>query len=402
MTEIATGSVTTPAGFLAGAAYADIKGNGAGKPDVALLFSEQPCAIAGVFTDNKFQAAPVHWCRERVASGRGQAVIVNSGNANAGTGDQGRADAAQMAALAADHLGLDRHDVLVASTGVIGVPLPMDRMRAGVSATKVSAEGGLAFAEAIMTTDTRMKHLAVAVELPGGGRGHLGGAAKGVGMIHPNMATLLGFLTTDLAVEQMFLQHALKQAVDRSFNMVTVDGDTSTNDTVLLLANGAQGNPPITKTSHDAGAFQDALDTTCIALAKKIARDGEGASKLIEVQVAGAASLQDARLAARTIAGSPLVKSAVYGNDPNWGRLLMAAGRSGADLDPERVDAYIGEFCLMRAGQPLPFDRDAASDAMKREEVQLRLHLHLGEAAATAWGCDLTEEYVHINAHYTT
>lgn len=402
MNIIPDGGVTTPRAFLAGSAYADIKGNNAGKPDVALLFSELPCVAAGVFTQNKFSAAPVHWSREVAARGRAQAVVVNSGNANAGTGDQGHRDAAQMAALAAEHLGIDRHEVLVASTGVIGVPLPMERMRTGINSITPSAEGGLDFAVAIMTTDTVPKYGAAEVHLPSGIRGHLGGACKGVGMIHPDMATLLAFVTTDFAVEPGFLRAALKAAADCSFNMVTVDGDTSTNDTLLILANGAAGNVPITAGSREAATFQEALDDLCVYLAKKVARDGEGATKLIEVEVRGAASLADARVAARTIASSPLVKTAVYGNDPNWGRLLAAAGRSGADLDPTRVDVHIGEVCLMRQGQPQPYDHAAAVAAMQQECVALRLHLHLGEAHATAWGCDLTEEYVRINAEYTT
>jgi len=402
MNILTNGGVTTPKGFLAGTAYADIKGNNAGKADVALLYSEQPCAAAGVFTQNKFSAAPVHWSKEVIADGRAQAVVVNSGNANAGTGDQGYRDSAQMAALAAEHLGLDRHDVLVASTGVIGVPLPMERMRTGIAASKPTAGGSQDFAVAIMTTDTVPKFGAVEVQLPDGTVGHIGGSCKGVGMIHPDMATMLGFLTTDFAVEPQFLQQALKAAADRSFNMVTVDGDTSTNDTLLLLANGAGGNPPITRGSDAAATFQDALDELCVYLCKKIARDGEGATKLIEAEVRGALTLSDARVAARTIASSPLVKTAVYGNDPNWGRLLAAAGRSGAELDPTKVDAFIGDICLMKAGQPQAYDHALAVTTMKQETVHLRLHLHLGDAHATAWGCDLTEEYVHINADYTT
>lgn len=402
MTILAEGGVTTPQGFAAGSSYADIKGNAAGKPDVALLVSDRPCTAAGVFTQNKFSAAPVHRCKEVLANARAQAVVVNSGNANAGTGEQGERDAAKMAAIAADHLGLDRHDVLTASTGVIGVPLPMQRMTDGINGIKPSAGGSKDFAIAIMTTDTVPKFGAVSLQLADGSVAHIGGSCKGVGMIHPDMATMLAFLTTDVAVEQAFLQQALKTAADRSFNMVSVDGDTSTNDSLLLLANGAHGNPRISAGSKDAAAFQTALDELCIYLCKKVARDGEGATKLIEVQVHGAASYADARLAARTVTVSPLVKSAVYGNDPNWGRLLMAAGRSGADLDPARVDVFIGDVCLMKAGQPQSYDATAAKAAMQQEHVLMKLHLHLGEASATAWGCDLTEEYVHINADYTT
>ncbi len=402
MQIITDGGVTTPKGFTAGSAYADVKGNGAGKHDVALLFSDRPCSAAGVFTQNRFSAAPVHWCKDVISDGRAQAVVVNSGNANAGTGDQGERDAAHMAAVAADHLGLDRRDVLVASTGVIGVLQPMQRLHAGIRAVHPSTEGWRDFAVAIMTTDTVPKFGAVTVQLSDGTIGHIGGSCKGVGMIHPDMATMLGFLTTDFAVDATFLQTALKHAADCSFNMVSVDGDTSTNDTLLLLANGAAGNPPLTAHSHDARTFQEALDELCMYLAKKIARDGEGATKLIEINVRTAASEADARLIARTITTSPLVKTAVYGNDPNWGRLLAAAGRSGADVDPAKVDVFIGEVCLMRDGQPLSYDATAAVATLKQEVVPMTLHLHLGDGHATAWGCDLTEEYVHINADYTT
>ena len=405
MQTIPNGSVTSPQGFLAGAAYAGLKTAAEGQRDVGILFSEAPCCIAGVFTTNKFRAPPVHWCQERVAQGQAQAVVVNSGNANAGTGvgtgQQGYRNTAQMAALAADVLGLTARDVLVASTGVIGVPLPMHKLHEGIKSIHLSRESGHEFVRAIITTDTFPKEIAVAVSLAGG-RGVIGGAAKGAGMIHPNMATMLSFVTTDLAVEPGFLQRALRTAADLSFNMITVDGDTSTNDTLLVMANGQAGNEPVREGTPDAAAFQEALNYVCIYLAKCVARDGEGATKLIEVRVQGAASERDARLAARTVAGSMLVKAAVYGNDPNWGRIAMAAGRSGAELEQEKVDIFIGDVCLMRDGQPQDYDPEAARLAISQQEVLLKLDLHLGSGKATAWGCDLTQEYVRLNAEYTT
>ena len=292
-------------------------------------------------------------------------------------------------------------NVLVCSTGVIGVQLPIDLMEKGIRALQLSKDGGHDFARAIMTTDTFPKEVAASVPFTNG-MGIIGGVAKGSGMIHPNMATLLAFLTTDLAVEPSFLTTSLRKAVDRSFNMITVDGDNSTNDSLLILANGIASNDAIGTSSPLAESFQDALEEVCIYLAKCVARDGEGATKLIEVQVEGATALSDARLIARTVAGSLLVKSAVYGNDPNWGRVLAAAGRAGAPLDQEKVDVFLGSVCLMRNGQPQPFEHEEAQRVISQKEVVFRLDLHLGSAQATGWGCDLTEGYVHINAHYTT
>ncbi len=401
-TVIPNGSVTSPQGFEAGAAYAGIKTAMEGQRDIGILFSERSCVIAGAFTTNKFRAAPVHWCQERVHAGRqAQAVVVNSGNANAGTGDEGYRNAAQMAAVVADKLGLTAHDVLVASTGVIGVQLPMQKIHEGISAVTLSKEHGHQFARAIMTTDTVPKEIAVEVALSGG-RGVIGGACKGAAMIHPNMATMLAFIATDIAVEPGFLREALSAAVADSFNMIDVDGDTSTNDTVLALANGMLGNPPVGAGSPDAAAFQEALGHVGRHLAKSIVRDAEGATKLIEVQVQGAASGEDARLAARTVSSSILLKAAVYGNDPNWGRIAAAAGRSGAAIDLDKVDIFLSHVCLMRGGQPQDFDPEAARIAIGQKEVIITMDLHLGNGRATAWGCDLTQEYVRLNAEYTT
>ncbi|MFC1913008.1 bifunctional glutamate N-acetyltransferase/amino-acid acetyltransferase ArgJ [Chloroflexota bacterium] len=396
---IAQGTVTSPQGFHAGATYAGIKKKARGGSDLGLLFSEEPCRVAGVLTTNKIKAAPVILCQQRLKSGRAVAVVANSGCANACTGEQGLADATEMAALAAKGLGVSPEDVLVASTGVIGKPLPMELIRAGLVEIVLSADGGHALEEAIMTTDTVAKEVAVRV---GEGEFVIGGIAKGSGMIHPQMATLLCFLTTDAAVGTDFLESALHQAVDVSFNMISVDGDTSTNDTVLIMANGKAGGEEIERGTGQAEAFQQALEQVCLHLAKAVARDGEGASKLIEVTVAGAASVAEARAAARTIVASPLVKSAVHGNDPNWGRILAAVGRSGVDVVENRIDLSLGGIAVLQEGSPLPYEENDVVEAFKESEVAISLNLNLGGAVATAWGCDLSQEYVAINSAYMT
>lgn len=397
------GGVTAPAGFVAAGVCADIKGKGGTKKDVALLASRVPCTAAGVYTTNLVKAAPVLLTRERTQTGQLQAVVANSGNANACTGEQGLRDAAEMARLAGAALGIPPERVGVASTGVIGVPLPMDRVAAGIAAAAaaLSEDGGDDAARAIMTTDTRPKQIAVRLDL-GGTAVTLGAMAKGSGMIHPNMATMLGFVTTDADVEAGALQAALQEATERSFNMITVDGDTSTNDMVVVLANGLAGNPRITLDSAHYRAFADALAAVLIHLAKEIARDGEGATKLIEVRVKGAASLSDARRAARAVCGSSLVKAAVFGEDANWGRVLAALGYSGASFDLGRVDLWLGDVQMMRAGEPVPFDEAAAARVLKQAEVVFTADLHAGECEATAWGCDLTCDYVKINGSYRT
>ncbi|MHB1006315.1 MAG: bifunctional glutamate N-acetyltransferase/amino-acid acetyltransferase ArgJ [Chloroflexota bacterium] len=394
------GGVTAPRGYLAGATYCGIKTGGR---DLTVLISEAPCAAAGVFTKNKVSAAPIAVNRRHLSAtgGKARAVVVNSGNANACTGDQGERDAEEMARLVAERFGCHADEVLVASTGVIGVRMPMEKVRAGVAQVTPTADGGHDAARGIMTTDTRPKEIALAFSV-GDITASVAGMCKGSGMIHPNMGTMLAFITTDAAVDPAFLDAALRYAVDRSFNMVTVDGDTSTNDTVLVLANGLAGNAPIQADSPAAVEFQSALQATMVYLAKEIARDGEGASKLIEVRVRGAKDEADARAAARAVAGSSLLKAAVYGADPNWGRILCAAGYSGADVDERVADVTVGAVALMRHGEILKFDKQAASAAMKGTEVQIRVGLNLGPGEAVAWGCDLTEEYVKINAEYTT
>ena len=396
------GSVTSPQGFAAGAVKADVKGVGADKLDLGLLCSNVPAVAAGVFTTNKVCAAPVRYSRACLAGGQAQAVVFNSGNANACTGEQGMRDAEQMAELAAQRLGIPASLVQVASTGVIGVPLPMERIKDGLARLTWSPDGGHRAAEAIMTTDTFAKELAVRLSVAGR-MVTIGGMAKGSGMIRPNMATMLGFLTTDASLEAEYAAHLLRRITDATFNMVTVDGDTSTNDTLLLLANGEAGAPVLRGGDAASDAFAEALHHVARELTIMLARDGEGATKVIEVKVQGADSIEDARRVAMAVAQSPLVKTAVYGGDPNWGRIACAAGYSGAALDQDRLDVAMVGTLLLRHGTPLPFDRDSVVTALKTAaQVPIEVDLHLGAYGATAWGCDLTEGYVDINGHYTT
>jgi glutamate N-acetyltransferase/amino-acid N-acetyltransferase len=391
------GTVTAPQGFLAGAIYAGLKVKGG--LDVGILYSETPCVAAGLFTSNRIKAAPVVCSQKHLADRRARAVVANSGCANACTGDQGTRDAEAMAELAAKKLGIAPGEVVVASTGVIGKRLPMERVAAGIDKVSLSREGGHELTRAIMTTDTTPKEIAVKVD---DGGFVIGGIAKGSGMIHPTLGTLLCFLTTDAAVDTRFLETALRDAVDVSFNMVTIDGDTSPNDTIVILANGMAGNEPIRQGTAAGEAFGEALTEVCIHLARRVAADGEGASKLIEVTVEGALSIGDARMAARTIAGSPLLKAAVHGCDPNWGRVIAALGRSGAEIDGMIVDLFLDSICLMAQGVPNAFDPHRAKAVMGRSEVPIRVCLNLADCTATAWGCDLTAEYVAINSEYTT
>ena len=398
---ITSGSITSPEGFRAGAAYAGIRKNGNDGLDLGMLFSEAPCAATALFTTNRIKAAPVVLTQQSLKSGRAVAIVVNSGCANACTGEQGLADAVEMADLVAKSIGLLPEEVLVASTGVIGQPLPMNLIRANIDRIVLSRDGGNQFARAIMTTDTVPKETAVTARI-GGSQFTIGGVAKGSGMIHPDLATMLCFLTTDAAVDIDFLRQALQQAVNVSLNMVSVDGDTSPNDMALVMANGLAGNEPISQGGELASTFMQALEKVCIYLAKAIARDGEGASKLIEVTVSGAASVAEARLAARTVVTSPLVKTAVYGNDPNWGRIVAAVGRSGAGVTGSELDLYVGNICLVKAGYPLPFDKEKVVAVLSSSEVLVSVRLNQGTAKATAWGCDLSEAYVTINSRYTT
>ena len=394
------GSATTPEGFVAGAVYAGIKTAGDRKLDLGILASDRPTVAAAMFTKNVVKGDAVIVSQEHIRNGRARAIIVNAGVSNVANGPQGRLDAEEMCALAAAKLGIDTTDMLVGSTGVIGRPLPMPRIRKGLRAIQLGPDGGHDFSRAIMTTDTHPKTMAV--RFRAGGRTYaIGAVAKGVGMIHPDMATMFCFITTDAPVEHRFLKRALRAAVDDSLNMISVDGDTSTSDTAAIFANGAVGGRAIDAAHPGAAAFERALRYVCTGMAKMLARDGEGAEKLIEVRIEGAATQREARAAARTVTSSPLVKTAVHGNDPNWGRLMMAVGRSGARVNLDRARAWLGATMVFR-GRPVPFDEARASRELRGDTVLLRVDLGAGRASATAWGCDMTPEYVHINSDYTT
>jgi glutamate N-acetyltransferase/amino-acid N-acetyltransferase len=395
---IRSGSITSASGFLAGAVHAGIKGKD--ELDLAILCSEVTCRAAGVFTTNQIKSAPVVLSQRHLSKGRAQAIVANSGCANACVGEQGLADAVEMAKLTAEKLDISLERVLVASTGVIGVSLPMDKIRAAIPKIKPTNEGGHDFCRAVMTTDTSSKEIAVQVDSKEG-KFTVGGVAKGAGMIHPNMATILCFIATEAVVSADFLPVALHRAVDGSFNMISIDGDTSPSDCTFLLANGLAGNKPVDFSNGEA--FQEALNAVCTYLAKSIARDGEGATKLIEVTVEGAEDQVWARQAARAIVSSPLVKAAIHGNDPNWGRIVAALGRSGARVREDKLDVYLNEVCVMRQGSPSPFNKaDMISALGNTDNVLIKLRLSLGDGKATAWGCDLSEEYVTINSAYTT
>jgi len=391
-----SGTIVSPQGFLAGAVTAKIKKGE--ELDLAILYSRVSCTAAGVFTTNQIKSAPIILSQKHLLKGRAQAIVANSGCANACLGEQGIADAREIAKLVATKMDLAPEDVLVASTGVIGVPLPMDKIRAGIPRIRLTKEGGHDFAWAIMTTDTTPKEIAMEVDMKGN-KFTIGAVAKGAGMIHPDLATMLCFIATDASVNVQFLKEALKKAAAVSFNMLSVDGDTSPSDCVLLLANGLAGN----KADFSNGeAFQKALNEVCIYLAKSIAQDGEGATKLIQVTVEGAKYEAEARQAARIIVSSPLVKVAVYGSDPNWGRIVTALGRSGAEVVEEILDVYLNDVPVMKQGCAAYFDKEKMRASLQGNNVFIKLNLNLGDGKATAWGCDLSPEYVRINSAYTT
>ena len=395
-------SVTFARGFAVAVGEAGIRDSGG--PDLVLIASDRPAAAAATLTTNQVRAAPVQLVEEALRAGGGsaRAVVVNAGCANAGTGSGGLDDARSVVAAAAAHLGCVAGEVLPASTGLIGSRLPVEAMVAAISTLELrrAPEAGTAAARAIMTTDTRPKERAVAARLRDGREVRIGGMAKGAGMIHPQMATMLAFLTTDAPVTPALLTTLLPATVDRTFNQVTVDGDTSTNDSVIVLANGAVGGAAI-EGGADRDTFAAALETVCRELAIAIAADGEGAQHLIEVRVDGAADDAAARAVARTVASSSLVKTAVHGADPNWGRIAAAAGRSGVAFDPDRLRICIGDEPVYQ-GAPLAFDEGRATAALREATVLLALELGAGAGSGTAWGCDLTAEYVAINSEYTT
>lgn len=392
-------SVTAPRGFLAGTTRAGLKKAG---EDFALIVSERPAVAAAVFTTNLVQAAPVLVSQEHLRYRTHRAIVVNSGGANACTGAGGLKDARHTAVLVAAQLGCQPEEVLVCSTGVIGQRLDMKKIEAGVvsASAQLTRAAGSKVAEAIMTTDTRPKRASKKFKL-GGKTITIAGVAKGAGMIHPNMATMLSFVTTDAAISKPVLKAALKQAVRKTFNRLSVDGDTSTNDTLAILANGAAGNAPITKASGaEFETFTAALTAVCRDLTIQIARDGEGARKLITIQIKHAPSESAGEKIAATIATSPLVKTAIAGADANWGRILAAAGRSGVRFDVSKVEIKLGSLVVARNGGGLNFDEAKALEILKRDEVTLTVDLHQGDAEVTAWTCDMTEGYIHINADY--
>ena len=400
------GGVTAAKGFEAASCAAGIKYKD--RTDMAFVYSTEPCVCAGTFTSNVVKAACVQWDQKIVESGEPMsAVVINSGIANACTGKEGF-DACEATARAVEKcLGVKYTSVAVASTGVIGMQLPVDKLTAGVETMSKSLDGsieaGTAASKAIMTTDTVNKEVAVSFEA-GGKTVTLGGMSKGSGMIHPNMCTMLAFLTTDLSIEKSLLQYAVSEVVKDTFNMITVDGDTSTNDTLLCMANGLSGNATITEKNDDFYAFKEALSFVCEFLAKKMAADGEGASKLFEATVVNAKCKEDARILSRAIVGSNLSKAAIYGCDANFGRFLCAMGYSGADFDQNDVELFFesvnGKLKVFDKGTPIVFDEDKALKIMQADAVTVFVNMNEGDASATAWGCDLTYDYVKINADY--
>src|SRR3989454_2518023 len=385
-------------GFTVGAAAAGVKDGTLKRTDVALIVSDRPCAAVGVFTTNQVIAAPCVVTRRHLERGSLRAIVVNSGNANACTGEQGERHAYTMARAAAQRIGCDPYEVAVASTGVIGVPLPVERITKAVKKMGPRPAAWIDVATAIMTTDTKPK--LTGIELPlGAGTVHLRGIAKGAGMIHPNMATLLAFVMSDADVSADDLRPIAREAADASFNLISVDGDTSTNDTFLLLANGASG---VKVRGDDLALFAVAVRTLCEMLAKAVVADGEGVTRVFEVLVTGAASDADALAAGRTITTSNLVKTAIHGADPNWGRILAAAGRSGARVDQARASVRIGDHIVYDTGSPRAFDADAVRRIFGSKSIAIEVDLGLGPGEARAWGTDLSAEYVRINADYTT
>lgn len=403
--QIIEGGVTAAKGFQAIGIHAGIKKD---RKDMAMIASEVPCAAAGTFTTNVVKAAPVKWDQNIVYHyPTAQAVVVNSGVANACTGEEGYGYCRETAQKAAELLGISETEVLVASTGVIGQQIPIDTIKAGIETMKPllspAKEAGTMAAEAIMTTDTVKKEAAVQIVL-GGKTVTIGGMCKGAGMIHPNMCTMLSFVTTDAAISREMLQKALSADVKDTYNMISVDGDTSTNDTVLLLANGMAGNPEITEENEDYKAFAEALNYINTTLAKKMAGDGEGATALFEVKVVGAASKEQAVTLSKSIVTSNLTKAAIYGHDANWGRILCAMGYSGVQFEPEKVDLYFesaaGKLKIIENGVSTGYSEEEATRILSEKAVTAIADVKMGDAAATAWGCDLTHEYVTINADY--
>ena len=404
--KVIEGGVTAAKGFMAASTAAGIKYKD--RQDMAMIYSKKPCKSAGTFTTNLVKAAPVKWDKNQVTSGAdAQVIIVNAGIANACTGEEGMGYCAQTAKAAAQALGVSEDGVLVASTGVIGKQLPIDKIAAGVKAMAPllgsSPEKGTEAAKAIMTTDTKNKQVAVQIDM-NGTTVTIGGMCKGSGMIHPNMCTMLSFVTTDAAISKELLQEALSEDIKDTYNMISVDGDTSTNDTVLLLANGLAGNKEITEKNEDYALFCEALNYINETLAKKMAGDGEGCTALFEVKIVGAKTKDQAKVLAKSVITSSLTKAAIFGHDANWGRILCAMGYSGAQFDPEKVDLFFeskaGKIQIAEDGVALDFSEEKATEILSQPEVTAIADVKMGDAEATAWGCDLTHGYIEINADY--
>ena len=397
---IENGSISSPKGFRSGAIFAGIKTPGEDKKDIGILFSDEPCTVAGTYSQNSILSPSVTLTKQRVNSNRKiRGLVANSGCANCSVGEQGYLDAKETTNITAKFLNVDEEEILVASTGIIGIEQPMALMREYIQKITISNETGKEFAKSILTTDKKTKEIALIIEL-GDKKINLAGVAKGSGMIHPNMATMLAFITTDASIEKDLLQKILSEAIKKSFNQTDVDGDQSTNDTVLIFANGKSG---VNIDDKDiSNLFSEAVTKICQYLAKEIAKDGEGASKLIEVTVEGAKSDNDALLASRSVASSLLVRTAVYGRDPNWGRILMAVGKTGIDLEESKIDLYINGIQIASEGKGIAYNVQSVITALGKKEVLIKVSLNIGNGYGQAWGSDLTEEYVIFNSAYTT
>ncbi|BBM18180.1 arginine biosynthesis bifunctional protein ArgJ [Enterococcus avium] len=396
--QIIDGTIASPKGFYATGLHAGLKKE---KKDLGVIYSAIPANAAAVYTTNQVKAAPIFVTKEAMANQKVQAVVVNSGIANACTGDLGLENAKEMQSLAASQLNIAKENVAVASTGVIGKQLPMEIIESGISKIDLQQQQPYAFHEAILTTDTSTKEIVVTEEI-NGQMVTMAGVAKGSGMIHPNMATMLAFITTDAQISKDLLQEMLADKTETTFNQITVDGDTSTNDMVLVLANGLAENPIIEKNSEAHEKFIAMFQLVSETLAKMIAKDGEGATKLIEVQVVGALSDTEARLVAKKVVGSSLVKTAMFGEDPNWGRIICAVGYAGSQTDPEKIDMWIGDQQLLNHSQPQEFDELVMKETLEKEKICITVDLNIGEQSGKAWGCDLTYKYIEVNALYHT
>ncbi|HHV98231.1 MAG TPA: bifunctional glutamate N-acetyltransferase/amino-acid acetyltransferase ArgJ [Clostridiaceae bacterium] len=399
MRVIEGGGVTYPEGFFATGVACGIKQNG--KKDLAIVCSEDSAAVAGVFTTNAVKGHSLQVTMEHIKNGYASAVIINSGNANACVGEEGYKNAKEMARYASELLECSPEEILIGSTGVIGVPLNMEAVLTGIdeAVSGMEPDGGHDAVEAIMTTDTIPKEIAVEFEIQGV-KVVIGGMAKGSGMIHPNMATMIGIITTDVNISRKLLEKALKDVVKRTFNRISVDGDTSVCDMVLALANGLADNPGIVAEDKDYDEFKKALEFVCTYLARLIAKDGEGATKLIEIIAEGASSEDDAYKVVSAVAKSPLVKTAIFGEDANWGRIITAVGYSGANIDPQKIDINIGDIAVCRNGAAVPFDEEEASKTLARDEIKIYIKLNNGEFSDRMWTCDFSYDYVKINGSY--